>query len=48
MIEDTFWLPRKMVGAGRLFMLKVTGDSMTGASILWSNGLRLFGLESAA
>jgi repressor LexA len=33
MIEDTFWLPRKMVGAGRLFMLRVTGDSMTGASI---------------
>ncbi len=33
MIEDTFWLPRKMVGAGTLFMLKVTGDSMTGASI---------------
>jgi repressor LexA len=33
MIEDTFWLPRKMVGSGTLFMLKVTGDSMTGASI---------------
>jgi len=33
MIEDTFWLPKKMVGAGTLFMLKVTGDSMTGASI---------------
>jgi repressor LexA len=33
MVEDTFWLPRKMVGAGRLFMLKVTGDSMTGAMI---------------
>jgi len=33
MIEDTFWLPRKMVGTGTLFILKVTGDSMTGASI---------------
>lgn len=33
MIEDTFWLPRKMVGAGTLFMLKVTRDSMTGGSI---------------
>ncbi len=33
MIDDTFWLPRKMVGAGTLFMLKVTGDSMTGAAI---------------
>jgi repressor LexA len=32
-IEDTFWLPRKIVGAGTLFMLKVTGDSMAGASI---------------
>lgn len=33
MIEDTFWLPRRMVGAGTLFMLKVAGDSMTGAAI---------------
>jgi repressor LexA len=33
MIEDTFWLPRKMVGAGTLFMLNVTGDSMTAAAI---------------
>lgn len=34
MIEDTFWLPRKLVGAGTLFILKITGDSMTGASIV--------------
>jgi repressor LexA len=33
MIEDTFRLPRKMVGAGTLFILNVTGDSMTGAAI---------------
>jgi repressor LexA len=33
MVEDTFWLPRKLVGEGTLFMLKVNGDSMTGAGI---------------
>lgn len=33
MAEDTFWLPRRLVGHGTLFMLKVTGDSMTGAAI---------------
>ena len=33
MIEETFWLPRKLLGQGRFFMLKVAGDSMTGASI---------------
>ncbi len=33
MVEDTFWLPRKMVGEGTLFMLRVAGDSMTGAGI---------------
>jgi repressor LexA len=33
MIEDTFWLPRRLVGEGTLFMLKVAGDSMTGAGI---------------
>lgn len=31
--EDTFTLPRRLVGGGTLFMLKVTGDSMTGAAI---------------
>jgi repressor LexA len=34
MVEDTFWLPRRLVGEGRLFMLKVAGDSMTGAGIV--------------
>lgn len=29
--EETFWLPRRLVGGGRLFMLR--GDSMTGAAI---------------
>lgn len=33
MIEDTFWLPRRLVGEGTLFMLKVAGDSMSGAGI---------------
>jgi repressor LexA len=33
MAEDTFWLPRRLVGHGTLFMLKVTGDSMIGAAI---------------
>lgn len=33
MVEDTFWLPRRVAGEGKLFMLKVTGDSMTGAGI---------------
>jgi repressor LexA len=33
MVEDRFWLPRRLVGEGTLFMLKVTGDSMTGAGI---------------
>jgi repressor LexA len=32
-IEDEFLLPRKIVGHGTLFMLKVTGDSMIGAGI---------------
>jgi repressor LexA len=32
--EDAFWLPRRLVGHGTLFMLKVKGDSMTGAAIL--------------
>jgi repressor LexA len=31
--EDTFSLPRQLVGHGRLFMLKVAGDSMIGAAI---------------
>jgi repressor LexA len=33
MIEDTIWLPRRLVGAGTVFLLKVTGDSMTGVGI---------------
>lgn len=31
--EDTFTLPRRLVGRGTLFMLRVKGDSMTGAAI---------------
>lgn len=31
--EDTFRLPRRLVGHGTLFMLKVKGDSMIGAAI---------------
>lgn len=31
--EDTFLLPRQLVGHGKLFMLKVAGDSMIGAGI---------------
>jgi repressor LexA len=31
--EDTFRLPRRLVGHGTLFMLRVMGDSMTGAAI---------------
>src|SRR5262249_5164658 len=33
MVEDTFWLPRRLVRAGTVFLLKVTGDSMTGVGI---------------
>jgi repressor LexA len=33
MIEDTCWLPSRLVAKGILFMLNVTGDSMTGAGI---------------
>ena len=33
MAEETFWLPPSLVGEGRLFMLKVAGESMTGAGI---------------
>jgi repressor LexA len=32
-VEDTFLLPRKIVGHGTLFMLRVTGDSMINAGI---------------
>ncbi len=32
-VEDTFLLPRKIVGYGTLFMLKVVGDSMINAGI---------------
>jgi repressor LexA len=32
-IEDTFPLPRQLVGEGTLFMLKVAGDSMIDAAI---------------
>lgn len=31
--EQTFWLPRRLVGHGTLFMLRARGDSMTGAGI---------------
>jgi repressor LexA len=31
--EETFRLPRRLVGHGTLFMLRVKGDSMTGATI---------------
>ncbi len=27
--EDSFWLPRRLVGHGALFMLRFKGDSMT-------------------
>jgi repressor LexA len=33
-VEDTFPLPRELVGNGQLFMLRVRGDSMTGAAII--------------
>lgn len=33
-IEDTLPLPRQLVGEGTLFLLKVLGDSMTGAGIV--------------
>jgi repressor LexA len=33
MAEDTFRLSRRLVGHGTLFMLRVMGDSMTGAAI---------------
>jgi repressor LexA len=33
MTEDTYWLPRRLVGKGTLFMLEVAGDSMIGAAI---------------
>lgn len=32
-VEETFLLPRRLVGHGTLFALKVKGDSMTGAAI---------------
>jgi repressor LexA len=32
-VEDTFLLPRKIVGYGTLFMLRVAGDSMVNAGI---------------
>ncbi|MHB8451305.1 MAG: transcriptional repressor LexA [Mycobacteriales bacterium] len=33
-VEDVFPLPREIVGAGTLFLLRVTGDSMADAGIL--------------
>jgi repressor LexA len=33
MVEDTLSLPRRLIGAGTVFLLKVTGDSMTGVGI---------------
>jgi repressor LexA len=32
-VDDSFTLPKQLVGEGTLFMLKVTGDSMIGAAI---------------
>jgi repressor LexA len=32
-VEDTFLLPRKIIGYGTLFMLRVAGDSMINAGI---------------
>jgi repressor LexA len=32
-VDDTFTLPKQLVGEGTLFMLKVRGDSMIGAAI---------------
>jgi repressor LexA len=32
--EDSFWVSRRLVGHGTLFMLQVKGDSMTGAAII--------------
>jgi len=32
-VEDVFPLPQSLVGRGELFLLRVTGDSMTGAGI---------------
>lgn len=36
-LEDTFLLPKQIVGEGPLFMLKVVGDSMIGAAITDGN-----------
>lgn len=33
LVEDVFPLPRQLVGDGSLFLLRVTGESMTGAAI---------------
>jgi repressor LexA len=33
LVEDVFPLPRQLVGAGELFLLKVVGDSMIDAAI---------------
>lgn len=33
LVEDVFPLPRRVVGEGQLFLLKVVGDSMVGAAI---------------
>lgn len=33
MVEDTFTLPRQLVGQGELFMLRVSGDSMIDSAI---------------
>jgi repressor LexA len=37
LVEETFVLPRGLVGRGQLFMLRVSGDSMTGAAIADGN-----------
>jgi repressor LexA len=33
LVEEMFRLPRRLVGHGTLFMLRVKGDSMTGAAV---------------
>jgi SOS-response transcriptional repressor LexA len=33
-LEDTFELPKQLVGKGTLFALRITGDSMINAGII--------------
>jgi repressor LexA len=46
-IEDTFRLPRQLVGEGPLFRLRVTGDSMINAGIA-GGGLIVIGQQTVA